>query len=95
MDKDLQRSLQNLDVNCTPLSDTILSGNSCSLMISLINMLAVSTAEGVPIMGRKWAILERQSTATKMVVNPSEGGKSTKKVYRNLSPGLFRNGQWS
>ena len=30
-------------------------------------------------MGKKWAILENLSTTPRMVVNPSEGGKSTMK----------------
>lgn len=75
----LESSFQNLEVNWTPLSDTILLGTPWSLITSLRKILAVSEAEGVPIMGKKWAILERRSTTTRMVVNPSEAGKSTMK----------------
>ena len=42
-----------------------------------MKIVAVSTADGVPIMGKKWAILDKRSTTTRIVVNSSEGGSST------------------
>lgn len=55
----------------------MLSGRPCSLTISLMKIFAVSTAKGLPFMGRKCAILDKWPTTTKMVLNPSEGGRST------------------
>lgn len=71
-----------------PLSETILvSGTPWSLTISFIKIIVVSRAEGVPTMGRKCAIFERRSTMMRMVVKPSEGGRSTIKSMETSAHG--------
>lgn len=89
----LHRAFQNLEVKCTPLSGTILLGNPCNRTISLINRCAVSGAEGVLIMGKKWAILDNLSTTIRMVVNPSEGVKSTIKSIDSILQGCSGTGR--
>ncbi|KAG8537806.1 hypothetical protein GDO81_023809 [Engystomops pustulosus] len=74
-----QKLFQNLEVNCTPRSETTLSGIPCSLNISRIIRSAVCSAVGIPLAGMKWAIFVRRSTTTRMVVIPLEGGRSTTK----------------
>lgn len=76
----------SLEVNCTPLSKTILSGRLCSLTISFMKIFAVSITKGVPNIGRKCAIFDNSIT-TKMVLNSFKGANSTIK-----SIGIFCQG---
>lgn len=53
---------------------------------------SVSTAEGVPFMGKKWAILDTLSTTMKMVEKPSTRGSSTMKSIEIIFQGLSGTG---
>lgn len=88
-------ALQNLDVNCTPRSEMMLSGTPCNLTISLMKAEAVSVAEGVPYKGTKWAILVRRSTTTNKVVKSSDGGSSTMKSMEIMLHGFSGTGSGS
>lgn len=52
----------------------------------------VCCVEGVPIMGKKCAILDRQSTPTMMVLNLSDGGRSMIKSIDIFFHGCSRKG---
>ena len=58
------KDFQKLEVNFMSLSDTISLGIPCSLNISFMNMLAISIALQVHLMGIKWADLLNLSTTT-------------------------------
>lgn len=55
------KTLQNLNVNWTPRSETVFVGTLWSLAISLAKIHAVSMADGVFFRGKKSAIFDIQS----------------------------------
>lgn len=87
------KALQNLEVNCTPQSETMLSGIPCNFNISVMKTEAVSVAEGVPIKGTKFTILVRQSITTKMILKSSDEGRTTIKSIEIILHGFSCTGR--
>ena len=62
------KAVQKLERNLVSLSDTMVVGTPCNLIICLINKCAEVTAVVVVVIGIKCAILENRSTTVKIPV---------------------------
>ncbi len=83
-----QNSLQNLDTNWGPLSETTSAGRPWMRKTWSTTVAAVSLAEGNLGKGIKWAAFENRSTTVKTTILPREGGRAVTKSSAIWDQGL-------
>ena len=84
------RSFMNNEMNWGPLSEVIFCGIPCSLNIELQNMIVTPLDVMVSMMGKRWIILENQSTMTSMAFLPSDWRRGPMRSTDMISHGEDR-----